>query len=87
MLDLSPYNSLRESKEPIAIAVDASGVNVYKAGGWIKHIHGKRKRYIKIHFAVNAETKEVVSMEITTDDIHDSKVLLSLKMGLNGASR
>jgi len=36
--------------------------------------HGKKKRYVKIHFAVNVETGEVVAMEVTTDDTHDSKV-------------
>jgi hypothetical protein len=35
----------------------------------------ERKRYIKIHFAVDINTKEVISMDVTTDDVHDSEVL------------
>jgi hypothetical protein len=32
-------------------------------------------RYIKIHFAVDINTKEVISMDVTTDDVYDSEVL------------
>ena len=45
-----------------------------KAGGWIERKHGKKKRYVKIHFAVRVDTHEVVGMEVTTDDVHDSEV-------------
>jgi hypothetical protein len=37
-------------------------------------VYGRRKRYIKIHFAVDINTREVISMDVTTD-IHDSEVL------------
>jgi IS5 family transposase len=77
-LDLAPYEHLREVDEPIAIAVDSTGIKVHRAGGWVERKHGKRNRYVKIHFAVNVETGEVVAMEVTTDDAHDSKALASL---------
>jgi hypothetical protein len=57
--------SLSGYDEPVSIAVDSSGVRVY----------GRRKRYIKIHFAVDINTKEVISMDVTMDDVHDSEVL------------
>jgi hypothetical protein len=79
-LDLSPYKSLKEYDGPIVIAVDSSGVSVHKCGGWVERLYGKKKRYIKIHFAVDAKTKEIIAMEVTTDDVHDSKVLPSLIM-------
>jgi hypothetical protein len=44
---------------------------VHKAGGWIERKHGKKKRYVKLHFAVRVDTHEVVAMEVTTDDVHD----------------
>ena len=40
--------------------------------------HGKKRRYMKLHFAVNVETHEVVAMEVTTDDVHDVKALPGL---------
>ena len=73
-LDLSPCGS-RGSSEPTLIAVDSSGVSVHKSGGWVTRVHGKKKRYIKVHFAVDVKTKEVVAMEVTTDDAHDSEAL------------
>ena len=64
-------------------AVDSSSVSVHKCEGWIKRIHGKRKCYIKIHSAVDVKTKEVLAMDVTTDDIHDSKALPSLIMNVS----
>lgn len=52
-LDLSLYEPLRLSDEPIVIAVDSTGVRVHKAGGWVERKHGKKKRYVKIHLAVD----------------------------------
>ena len=72
---------LCESSEPITIALDSTGVKVEKAGGWVERKHGKKKRYVKLHFAVNTVTHEVVSMEVSTDDVHDSKVAASLIEG------
>lgn len=73
-LDLSPYRELRDSREPICIAVDSTGIRVHRAGGWIERLQGK-KRYVKLHFAVNVETREVIALEVSTDDTHDSKAL------------
>jgi len=77
-LDTDPYRSLRETTEPVSIAVDSTGIKVEKAGGWIERRHGKKKRYVKLHFAVNTVTHEVVAMEISTDDMHDVKALPGL---------
>ena len=70
---VDPYRSLKETDEPVAIALDSSGIKVEKAGGWIERKHGKKKRYIKLHFAVRVDTHEVVAMTVTTDDVHDSE--------------
>ena len=80
-LDTDPYRSLRESTEPVAIAVDSTGISLHKAGGWIERKHGKKKRYVKLHFAVRVDTHEVVAMEVSTDDVHDVKALPGLVEG------
>jgi hypothetical protein len=77
-LPVDPYQSLRETNESISIAVDSTGIKVQKAGGWIERKHGKKKRYVKLHFAVNTEIHEVGAMEISTDDVHDVKALPGL---------
>jgi len=80
ILDLDPslYEPLKLSDEPIVIAVDSTGVRVHKAGGWVEWEHGKKKRYVKIHLAVNVETKEALAMLVTTDGTHDSRVFPEL---------
>jgi len=54
-LDLSPYESLSGYDGPVAIAVDSSCVSVHKCGGWVERLCGGKKRYIKIHFAVDVK--------------------------------
>jgi hypothetical protein len=80
-LPVDPYRDLKETNEPVTIAVDSTGISVHKAGGWIERKHGKKKRYVKLHFAVNTVTHEVVSMEVSTDDVHDVKALPRLVDG------
>ena len=83
-LPVDPYKHLSESSDPVTIALDSTGVKVEKAGGWIERKHGKKTRSVKLHFAVRVDTHEVVSMEVTTDDVHDSKEAAGL---LEGAER
>jgi hypothetical protein len=80
-LPVDPYHDLKETNEPVSIAVDSTGIKVEKAGGWIERKHGKKKHYMKLHFAVNVETHEVVAMEVSTDDVHDVRALPGLVEG------
>lgn len=76
-IDLSPYESFEGSGD-IVIAVDSTGVRVHKAGGWVERKHGKKKRYVKIFFAVDVETKKALAMLVTTDGTHDSRAFPKL---------
>jgi IS5 family transposase len=78
---VDPYEELSDSDEPVCIALDSTGLKVEKAGGWVERKHGKKKRYVKLHFAVRVDTHEVVAMEVTTDDVHDVKRAVSLVAG------
>jgi hypothetical protein len=75
-LDLSPYRHLQESDEPVAISLDSTGVKVHKAGGWVERVHGKKSRYVKLHFAVNTETARA---KIAGYDPKVNPILTSLK--------
>lgn len=77
-IDLSPHECLDSSGDVIVIAVDSTGVKVHKSGGWIERKHGKKKRYVKIHLAIDVETKEALAMIVTTDGTHDSRVFSKL---------
>jgi len=76
-VDLSPYEEL-ESSGDIVIAVDSTGVRVHKAGGWVEREYGKKKRYVKIFFAVDVKTKNALAMLVTTDGTHDSRAFPEL---------
>jgi len=80
-LNPDPYRHLTETDESIAIAVDSTGVKAHRAAGWVERKHGEKKRYVKLHFGFDVETKEVVSMEVSTDDVHDVKVFQVLLDG------
>jgi hypothetical protein len=83
-MSVDPYKGLSGSSEPVTIALDSTGLKVEKAGGWIERVHGKKKRYVKLHFAVRVDTHEVVAMEVSTDDVHDVREAAGL---VDGSSR
>ena len=85
-IDLSPYEDL-EGSDDVVIAVDSTGVRVHKAGGWVEREHGKKKRYVKIFFAVDVETKKALAMLVTTDGTHDSRVFPELLMKVERRGR
>ena len=86
-LNPDPYQALKETDKPITIAVDSTGVKVRLAGGWVERKHGKKKRYVKLHFAVDVETKEIVAMTVSTDDVHDVKAFPGLVKEANEKRR
>ncbi|NJK78370.1 MAG: IS5 family transposase [Nanoarchaeota archaeon] len=70
-------NPSEEENEYIIIAIDSSGIKKTNRGQWInkKWNMQSRKGYLKIHIAVNIKTKEILSMEVTDEHIHDNKML------------
>ena len=77
-VDLSLYEELKDLGDDIVIAVDSTGVRVHKAGGWVEREYGKKKRYVKIHLAVDVATKQALALMVTTDGTHDSRVFPKL---------
>jgi len=47
--------------EEIVIAVNSSGIKVHNRGEWMREKYRRRKGWIKIHFAVDVETKQIVA--------------------------
>ncbi|GBC71790.1 hypothetical protein HRbin02_01578 [Candidatus Calditenuaceae archaeon HR02] len=72
-IDLSPLKALRDSRGPIAIVLDSTGVRACRAGSWLERKYGERRRYVKIHVAVNAKTGEMVDLELSRDGVRDSE--------------
>jgi hypothetical protein len=77
-LDVRLGESIIESNSPVAIAVDSSGVKVHNGGDWIRKVWKVKRGYLKIHFAVDIKTKQVVSMDVSSEKVHDGRRLKRL---------
>jgi IS5 family transposase len=63
-------------RKPQIIMLDATGVKVFGEGEWKVKIHGKTKRrkWIKIHIAVDAKTQEIIHLEMTEGTVADCEI-------------
>ena len=61
----------------IVIALDSTGIKVANRGEWIRHKWHVRKGYLKIHVAVDIKNKKIISLEVTSEEVHDDGMMLS----------
>jgi len=62
----------------IVIALDSTGIKVANRGEWIRHKWHVRKGYLKIHVAVDIKNKKIISLEVTSEEVYDGKMLSKL---------
>jgi IS5 family transposase len=62
----------------IVIALDSTGIKVANRGEWMRHKWHVRKGYLKIHVAVDITRKRILSLEVTSEEVHDGKMLSKL---------
>lgn len=60
------------------IAIDSTGIKVTNRGEWISHKWNVKRGYLKIHIAVDIKKKRVLSLKVTSEQVHDGKVLSEL---------
>jgi hypothetical protein len=60
-----------KTNEPISIALDSSGIKVTNAGDWMRKKWKVKRGYLKIHLAVDARSKQAVSMQVTEETVSD----------------
>ena len=66
------------------VAVDSTGIKVTNRGDWMREKHGKQRRgWLKVHVAVDVESKKLLSLEVTEEDTSDSEVLRPLLEDIN----
>ena len=71
-------------EEDIVVAVDSTGMKVTNRGEWMREKHGKvRRGWLKVHVAVDVESKKLISIEVTEEKIADSEVLRPLLKNVN----
>ncbi len=74
LLDLDLFKSIPKSNESMFISVDASGLKADHGGSWLEMRFGRKKRrWVKIHFAIDVKTKRVIDFSVTTDRVHDNR--------------
>lgn len=54
----------------IVIALDSTGIKVANRGEWMRYKWHVRKGYLKIHVAVDIKKKKIVSLEVTSEEVH-----------------
>lgn len=76
----------RERTGPMHIVVDSTGLKIYGEGEWKVRKHGvsKRRRWIKVHLAVDADAKDVVGVEVTTEEWADCELFAGLIEQVDG---
>ena len=62
----------------IVIALDSTGIKITNRGEWLPHKWNVRKGYLKIHVAVDIKKRKIVSLEVTSEEIHDGSRLKNL---------
>jgi IS5 family transposase len=62
----------------IVIALDNTGIKISNHGEWMRHKWHVRKGYLKIHVAVDIKRKRILSLEVTSEEVHDGKMLRRL---------
>lgn len=73
-------NKKVSKKRPTDVVIDASGIKVYGEGEWQQERKRQkgRKKWKKIHIAVDPESGEVIVEDVTDSNCHDSTMLPSL---------
>jgi len=66
------------NKDNFVIAIDATGVKVTNRGEWIRHKWNVKRGYLKIHVAVDIKRKRILSLHVTSEQVHNGKVLTEL---------
>jgi len=64
--------------DDIVIALDSTGIKVANRGEWMRHKWHVRRGYLKIHVAVDIKKKRILSLEVTSEEVHDGKMLKNL---------
>lgn len=70
----------RQRTKPVHVVVDSTGLKLYGEGEWKVRQHGagKRRTWRKVHVAVDAAAKDVLAVEVTTEQWTDGEVFAGL---------
>ena len=66
------------------VAINSTGIKVTNRGNWMHEKHGTQRRgWLKVHVAVDVESKRLLSLEVTEENTSYSEVLRPLLKDVN----
>jgi IS5 family transposase len=74
----SDNNKFSLHDDYFVIAIDSTGIKISNRGEWIRHKWNIKRGYLKIHIAVDIMKKRILSLQVTSEQVHDGKVLSEL---------
>ena len=74
-MDIQLDDSVRRSHEDVVVILDATGIKVHNRGDWLRRKMKLRKGLLKMHLAVDVKSRQILAMEVTKEDVHDSEML------------
>ncbi len=77
-IDDDQDKSSLQHDDNFVIAIDSTGVKVTNRGEWIRHKWKVKRGYLKIHIAVDITKKRILSLQVTSEQVHDGKILPEL---------
>ncbi len=66
---------LLQKKNITDIALDTTGLKVYGEGEWRAEKYGGKKRWKKLHLALDLDSGQLIIAEITDEYVHDTTYL------------
>src|ERR1700722_13694046 len=76
-----------ERDETLQLLIDSTSLKMYGEAEWHEEKHGKRsrRRWRKLHLAIDADSHEIVAVELTTDDVGDVTAVPDLLDQIDGS--
>jgi Transposase DDE domain len=73
-VDLTVAKAVRTATGPVNVVIDSTGLKVFGAGEWQREKHGGKghRTWRKLHLAVDPETGEILTSELTTTEDGDA---------------
>jgi Transposase DDE domain len=68
-------------RAPLHLLVDSAGLKLGGSGEWLIEKHGasRRRSWRKLHIGVDADSGEIVAVEVTRKDIDDAATVDTLR--------
>lgn len=67
----------------VHMALDSTGLKVYGEGEWKVRQHGcsKRRKWMKLHIAIDVKTQEIIEAKLTDNTVHDADAAVEMVAG------